>query len=168
MTPHPRGPKPTQFTSGVSASTPSCISAALFFAVPLYVMIVTSLKTMDEIRLGQIFALPLHLDFTAWKTAWSGACSGSECGGVRMGFWNSVKITVPAVAISVFIGAINGYALSFWRPRGGRLMFGMLMAGALVPYQIFLYPLVRAWRSWASTTASAASFSCMCCSACRW
>jgi glucose/mannose transport system permease protein len=55
-----------------------------------------------------------------------------------------VKITVPAVAISVFIGAINGYALSFWRPTAGRLMFGMLMAGALVPYQIFLYPLVRA------------------------
>jgi glucose/mannose transport system permease protein len=143
MTPHPRGPKPTQFTVARVGLYAFLISAALFFAVPLYVMIVTSLKTMDEIRLGQIFALPLHLDFTAWKTAWSGACSGSECGGVRMGFWNSIKITVPAVAISVFFGAINGYALSFWRPRGGRMMFGMLMAGALVPYQIFLYPLVR-------------------------
>ncbi|WP_283192758.1 carbohydrate ABC transporter permease [Rhizobium sp. AN80A] len=143
MTTHPRGPKPTQFTVARVGLYAFLISAALFFAVPLYVMIVTSLKTMDEIRLGQIFALPLRLDFTAWQTAWSGACAGSECGGVRMGFWNSIKITVPAVAISVFFGAINGYALSFWRPKGGRVMFGMLMAGALVPYQIFLYPLVR-------------------------
>ena len=105
---------------------------------------VTNLKTMDEIRLGQIFALPLRLDFAAWQTAWAGACAGGECTGVRMGFLNSVKITVPAVVISVLIGAINGYALSFWRPKAGRLMFGLLMTGALVPYQIFLYPLVRA------------------------
>lgn len=140
---HPRGPTPARITAGRLGLYAFLFSAAVFFAIPLYVMIVTSLKTMDEIRLGQIFALPLHLDFTAWKTAWAGACAGSECGGVRTGFWNSVKITLPAVAISVFIGAINGYALSFWRPRGGRLMFGLLMAGALVPYQIFLYPLVR-------------------------
>ncbi len=141
---HPRGPRPTQITVARIGLYAFLISAALFFAVPLYVMIVTSLKAMDEIRLGQIFALPLRLDFTAWQTAWAGACAGSECTGVRMGFLNSVKITVPAVVISVLIGAINGYALSFWRPKAGRLMFGLLMAGALVPYQIFLYPLVRA------------------------
>ncbi|WP_416067842.1 carbohydrate ABC transporter permease [Rhizobium sp. ZK1] len=141
---HPRGPRPTQITAARIGLYAFLISAALFFAVPLYVMIVTSLKTMDEIRLGQIFALPMHLDFTAWQTAWAGACAGSECTGVRMGFLNSVKITVPAVVISVLIGAVNGYALSFWRPKAGRLMFGLLMAGALVPYQIFLYPLVRA------------------------
>ncbi|MXN18551.1 ABC transporter permease subunit [Pseudooceanicola sp. GBMRC 2024] len=119
------------------------ISAALFFSVPLYVMIVTSLKTMPEIRAGGIFSLPQGLDLSAWKTAWSGACAGTECAGVQAGFWNSVRITLPAVAISVLVGAVNGYALSFWRPRGGTLMFGLLMAGALVPYQVFLYPLVR-------------------------
>lgn len=120
------------------------LSAVLFFAVPLYVMIVTSLKTMDEIRLGQIFALPRHFDLSAWITAWTAACTGTECEGIRVGFWNSVRITIPAVAISVFVGAVNGYALSFWRVRGSKLLFTLLMAGALIPYQVFLYPLVRA------------------------
>lgn len=140
---HPRGPKPSRLSAGQIGLYAFLILAALFFLLPLYTMLVTSLKTMEEIRQGRIFALPDTIDFDAWKTAWSGACMGTQCLGVRIGFWNSVKITVPAVAISVFIGAINGYALSFWRPRGSNFLFGLLMAGGLIPYQIFLYPLVR-------------------------
>ena len=140
---HPRGPKPSRPTAGQIGLYAFLILAALFFLLPLYTMLVTSLKTMEEIRQGRIFALPDTIDFDAWKTAWSGACMGTQCLGVRIGFWNSVKITVPAVTISVFIGAINGYALSFWRPRGSNFLFGLLMAGGLIPYQIFLYPLVR-------------------------
>ncbi|MFT4181369.1 MAG: carbohydrate ABC transporter permease [Rhizobium sp.] len=140
---HPRGPKPSRLTIGRFGLYAFLILCALFFLLPLYTMLVTSLKTMEEIRQGRIFALPDAVDFEAWKTAWSGACMGTQCLGVRIGFWNSVKITLPAVAISVFVGAINGYALSFWRPRGSNLLFGLLMAGGLIPYQIFLYPLVR-------------------------
>lgn len=139
----PNGPKPSRLTVGRIGLYAFLIFSALFFLLPLYTMLVTSLKTMEEIRQGRIFALPGALDFNAWKTAWSGACMGTQCLGVRLGFWNSVKITVPAVAISVFIGAINGYALSFWRPKGSAFLFGLLMAGGLIPYQIFLYPLVR-------------------------
>ncbi|WFU04995.1 carbohydrate ABC transporter permease (plasmid) [Rhizobium sp. CB3171] len=140
---HARGPKPSRLTAGQIGLYAFLILSALFFLLPLYTMLVTSLKTMEEIRQGRIFAWPSAVTFDAWKTAWSGACMGTQCLGVRIGFWNSVKITVPAVAISVFIGAINGYALSFWRPRGSGLLFGLLMAGGLIPYQIFLYPLVR-------------------------
>ena len=52
---------------------------ALFFCVPLYVIVVTSLKSMDQIRQGDLFALPWHLDFSAWVTAWSKSCSGTRC-----------------------------------------------------------------------------------------
>ncbi|ANK93983.1 MULTISPECIES: carbohydrate ABC transporter permease [Rhizobium] len=142
--PHPNGPKPAQITAGRIGLYTFLVVAALFFLLPLYTMVVTSLKSMDEIRLGQIFALPARFDFSAWVTAWSGACMGTVCVGIRSGFWNSVAITVPAVAISVFIGAVNGYALSLWRPRGANALFGLLMAGGLIPYQIFLYPMVRA------------------------
>ncbi|WP_168879046.1 carbohydrate ABC transporter permease [Rhizobium sp. P28RR-XV] len=141
--PHPRGPKPSRLSGGQIGLYAFLILSALFFLLPLYTMLVTSLKSMEEIRQGHIFALPATIDFDAWKTAWSGACMGTQCLGVRIGFWNSVKITVPAVVISVFIGAINGYALSLWRPKGSNLLFGLLMAGGLIPYQIFLYPLVR-------------------------
>ncbi len=119
------------------------ISAAAFFLVPLYVMLVTSLKPMEEIRLGQLFALPMHFTVEPWIQAWSGACTGLECRGIQVGFWNSVKIVVPSTVLSIFLGALNGYALSFWRVRWAEILFGVLMFGAFVPYQVMLYPLVR-------------------------
>jgi glucose/mannose transport system permease protein len=118
-------------------------SAALFFMLPLYIMIVTSLKSMDEIRSGSIFALPLQLTIEPWRQAWGEACTGASCGSVKAGFWHSVAITVPSTVIPILLGAINGYALSFWRPRGAALLFGVLLAGAFIPVQVMIYPLVR-------------------------
>ena len=118
-------------------------SAALFFVLPLYVMLVTSLKSMDEIRLGNIFALPLAPTLDAWRAAWSEACTGAACDGVQGGFWNSVRIAVPSTVLPIALGALNGYALSFWRPRGASLLFGILLLGAFVPVQVRIYPRVR-------------------------
>jgi glucose/mannose transport system permease protein len=118
-------------------------SAALFFLLPLYVMLVTSLKSMDEIRLGNILSLPLAPTLDAWRAAWSEACTGAACDGVQGGFWNSVRIAVPSTVLPIALGALNGYALSFWRPRGANLLFGILLLGAFVPVQVMIYPLVR-------------------------
>jgi len=119
------------------------IVAALFFLLPLYVMIMTSLKPMEEIRLGTLFALPLRPTLDAWSVAWQSACTGLECSGIRGGFWNSVRIVVPSAVLSIAIGAVNGYALSFWRPRGAGVLFAILMMGAFIPAQVMIYPLVR-------------------------
>jgi len=118
-------------------------TAALFFLLPLYVMLVTSVKSMEEIRLGHIFALPLEVTFEPWRQAWSSACTGLSCDGIRAGFWNSVAIAVPSTILPILLGAINGYALSFWRPRGASVLFGILMVGAFIPLQVMIYPLVR-------------------------
>ena len=117
--------------------------AAAFFLLPLYVMLVTSFKTMDEIRAGGIFAWPLAPTLEPWVTAWTAACTGVSCEGVRGGFWNSVLIAVPSTIIPILLGALNGYALSFWRPRGAAALFGLLMVGAFIPVQVMMYPLVR-------------------------
>ncbi|MFZ6726443.1 carbohydrate ABC transporter permease [Undibacterium sp. MH2W] len=119
------------------------ISVAVFFLLPLYVMLTTSFKSMDEIRQGGIFLLPLHLDASSWIQAWTSACTGVNCDGLQVGFFNSVKIVIPSTIISVFLGALNGYALSFWRPRGAGLLFGILMGGAFIPVQVMIYPLVK-------------------------
>jgi glucose/mannose transport system permease protein len=119
------------------------IVAALFFLLPLYVMLVTSVKPMEEIRLGTLFALPQHLTLEPWTQAWSSACTGLECNGISSGFWNSVAIVVPSTILSIAIGAVNGYALSFWRPRGAGVLFAILMMGAFIPVQVMVYPLVR-------------------------
>jgi len=119
------------------------LSAALFFLAPLYVMIVTSLKSMEEIRLGQLFAWPMEITLQPWRAAWSEACTGVACEGVSAGFWNSVLITVPSTVLPILVGAVNGYALSFWRPRGANALFGLLMLGAFIPVQVMIYPLVK-------------------------
>jgi ABC-type glycerol-3-phosphate transport system permease component len=66
---------------------------------------------------GTLFALPLH---PRWSHGCrrASACTGLECNGIAGGFWNSVAIVVPSTILSIAIGAVNGYALSFWRPRG--------------------------------------------------
>ena len=107
--------------------------AALFFLLPLYVMIITSFKTMDEIRIGSVLALPAQMTLDPWRSAW---------GQVGGGFRNSVAITLPSTVLPILIGAVNGYALSFWRPRFANLLFGVLMAGAFIPVQVMIYPLV--------------------------
>ena len=119
------------------------ITSALFFLIPLYVMITTSLKPMSEIRLGNLFALPSQPSFAAWSEAWSSACTGLNCEGIQVGFWNSVKIVLPSTVISIFFGALNGYALSFWRVKWAGWLFGILMFGAFIPYQVMIYPMVR-------------------------
>jgi len=118
-------------------------TAALFFLAPLYVMLVTSFKSMDEIRLGALFGWPAQPTLEAWRAAWSEACTGVDCGGVRVGFWNSVAIAVPSTVIPILVGALNGYALSFWRPRGADALFAVLMLGAFIPVQVMIYPLVK-------------------------
>ena len=123
------------------------LSAALFFLFPLYVMLVTSVKPMSEIRLGHLLALPVHFTLEPWSTAWQSACTGLDCNGIRVGFWNSVRIVVPSTILSIFVGAVNGYALSFWRPRGAGTLFAILLVGAFIPVQVMVYPLVRVLAS---------------------
>ncbi|WP_455189915.1 carbohydrate ABC transporter permease [Foliimonas ilicis] len=138
----PRGRRPKSVSLARVGIYAFLIIAALFFLMPLYVMIVTSLKDMDEIRQGNLFALPQSVTFEPWIKAWTSACTGVACEGIRPGFWNSVKITVISTAISVTIGAINGYALSFWQYRGANVLFGILVFGAFVPFQGVIYPLI--------------------------
>lgn len=123
------------------------LSAAVFFLLPLYVMLVTSVKPMSEIRLGNLLALPSHLTLAPWHDAWQSACTGLDCNGIQVGFWNSVRIVVPSTVLSIFAGAVNGYALSFWRPRGAGVLFGILLMGAFIPVQVMVYPLVRVLAS---------------------
>jgi len=121
--------------------------AALFFLLPLYVMLVTSVKPMAEIRLGNLLAWPTQVTLRPWVDAWQAACTGLDCNGIRVGFWNSVRIVVPSTVLSIAVGAVNGYALSFWRPRGAGLLFGVLLLGAFIPYQVMIYPMVRVLAS---------------------
>ncbi|MGR3290687.1 MAG: carbohydrate ABC transporter permease [Paracoccaceae bacterium] len=137
------GPKPKPIFSARNIFVyGTLIVVSAYYLLPLYVMVVTSLKGMPEIRLGNVFALPKEITFQPWIKAWSQACTGLNCDGLSRGFWNSVRITVPSVIISILIASVNGYAIANWPFRGVSIFFTILIFGAFIPYQVMLYPIV--------------------------
>ncbi|MCR8726430.1 carbohydrate ABC transporter permease [Frigidibacter sp. ROC022] len=143
----PRGKRPKPLFSLrniVVYGTLLLVSA--YYLVPLYVMIVTSLKTMEEVRLGNVFSFPRDITFAPWVKAWAEACTGLNCDGLSRGFANSVWILVPSVLLSIIVASVNGYALANWKFKGADIFFTILIFGAFIPYQVMLYPVVIVLR----------------------
>lgn len=139
----PRGAKPQRaFSRRNIFLYGTLIVIGVYYLIPLWVMVMTSLKGMPEIRMGNIFAPPLEMTFEPWTKAWATACTGLNCDGLSRGFWNSVQITIPSVVVSIAIASVNGYALANWRFKGANLFFTILIFGAFIPYQVMIYPIV--------------------------
>ena len=126
---------------------------AAFFLLPLYVMVSTSLKDMEQVRTGSLLSWPTDPTFAPWAKAWSSACTGVDCNGLKPFFWNSFLMVVPAVLISTSIGAVNGYVLSKWRFRGSETIFALILFGVFMPMQVVLLPMsqVLGWLGIASS-----------------
>jgi len=116
---------------------------ALYYLMPLFVMVTTSLKSLDDIRSGNLVSLPLAITLEPWFKAWGTACTGVFCGGLKGNFMNSVSFVLPAVVISTLIGAMNGYVLTMWRFRGSDVLFTMLLLGCFIPFQVVLLPMAQ-------------------------
>jgi glucose/mannose transport system permease protein len=114
---------------------------AAVYLVPLIVMMLTSFKPLEEVYRGNILALPRRWTIDPWLKAWAHACVGLDCSGVRGFFWNSARMVVSAVAISTFVGALNGYVLTKWRFKGDNMLFGLILFGCFIPFQIVLVPM---------------------------
>ena len=114
---------------------------AVVYLAPLVIMVLTSLKPLDEVTGGNMFYLPKDLTFEPWAKAWGTACVGLTCEGIKGYFWNSVKMVVPAVLISTLLGALNGYVLTKWRFPGHKLVFGMMLFACFIPFQSVLIPM---------------------------
>ncbi|SMR71047.1 carbohydrate ABC transporter membrane protein 2, CUT1 family [Aliiroseovarius halocynthiae] len=139
----PRGSKPkSRFSRRNIFLYGTLLLVSVYYLLPLYVMVVTSLKGMPEIRLGNIFAPPVDITFEPWVKAWAEACTGINCDGLSRGFGNSIKILVPSVALSIAIASVNGYALANWKFKGSEVFFTILIIGAFIPYQTMIYPIV--------------------------
>ena len=139
----PSGPKPKRrFSRNNIFIYGTLLMVSMYYLLPLYVMIVTSLKGMPEIRMGNVFSPPVEITFEPWVKAWAHACTGINCDGLSRGFWNSVRILIPSVTLSIAVASVNGYALSNWKFKGSEVFFNILILGAFIPYQIMLYPIV--------------------------
>jgi glucose/mannose transport system permease protein len=115
---------------------------AFVYLVPLAIMVLTSLKPLDEVTGGNMFALPRHLTLEPWLRAWGEARIGvSETRGINGYFFNSVKMVVPAVLISTLLGALNGYVLTKWSFPGHKIVFGMMLFACFIPFQSVIIPM---------------------------
>jgi glucose/mannose transport system permease protein len=116
---------------------------AVAFLTPVYVMVVNSLKPLDEIRNGNLMALPLSWTIEPWLTAWSTAQIGVQPTGLRPYFINSFLMVVPAVLVSTLAGALNGYILTQFSFRGAHLVFAAMLFSVFIPFQIVLIPMAK-------------------------
>jgi len=119
------------------------IGFALLFAMPLYVMLVNSVKPLDEIRSGDMMSLPQVFTWQPWRDAWSLAQIGVQATGLKPYFVNSFLMAVPGVAISTALGAFNGYVLTQFSFRGAHVVFALLMFSVFIPFQIVLIPMAH-------------------------
>jgi len=116
---------------------------ALYYLLPLFIMVANSFKPLEEIRAGNIMALPQTWSVAAWSAAWSTAQIGVQATGLAPYFWNSIQMVVPAVVISSVLGALNGYVLTKWRFRGDTVIFSLMLFACFIPFQIVLIPMAR-------------------------
>lgn len=109
--------------------------------MPIYVMVINSLKGVKNVYLTNAFKLPERLDFSAWSVAWSGTDYFPQS--ISESMTRTLFFVVQSALISAIIGSINGYVFAKWKFRGSNFIFTLFLFGMFIPYQAIMIPLVR-------------------------
>ncbi len=118
------------------------IVAAMGYLLPVYLLVITGMKSFAEVSLARMWDLPSGLHFDSYLKAWF----GKESEGIRglsSNFMNSVYLAIPATLGSALLGSMNGYVLAKWKFRGSDVLFPLILFGMFIPYQSILIPLVQ-------------------------
>jgi multiple sugar transport system permease protein len=108
--------------------------ALLIWLLPLLAVMVTSVRSTDELNEGNYWGWPRHF---ALIDNYREALTTSP---MLHYFWNSVQITLPAVAGSIALAAMAGFALAIYRFPGNTALFATFVAGNFVPIQVLMIP----------------------------
>jgi len=139
----PSGPKPPKWFEWERFVVYTFLTlTSIYFLLPLYIVLITSVKDLDAIRDGNIFFPPSNPTLAPWWRAWMEVCTGLDCRGIHPNFMNSVIITVPSVIVSIAVAITTGYAFSNWPFKLSEAFFTVLVVGSFVPFQVMLYPMV--------------------------
>lgn len=110
------------------------IAMAIFYLIPMYVMLVTGFKSFAEVEdLSNMWNLPQGIHFDNYIEAFSKLAPS---------LWNSFIMVIPAAIISSWLGSLNGFILAKWKFRGADFIFPFILFGMFIPYQSILIPLV--------------------------
>ncbi|MDR5682676.1 MAG: carbohydrate ABC transporter permease [Armatimonadota bacterium] len=110
------------------------VLAAAFYLLPVYVLLITGIKSYAEAGLDRMWHLPAAPTLDGFRQAYAR---------LSPHFVNSLTLTVPAALLSSLLGSVNGYVLAKWRFRGADAVFTLILFGMFIPYQSVLIPLVH-------------------------
>jgi glucose/mannose transport system permease protein len=116
----------------------SLIAAA--YLMPFVVVVLNSLRTAEEIAQTSMIGWPKQWAWSNYGIAWADFCVAQTCAGIRPYMLNSALVTIPATIASTLLGSIAGYAVSLWRFRGDRWIYGVVTLGIFLPQQMRLLP----------------------------
>src|SRR5689334_5773844 len=133
----PRGIRPSRVLVYVVL-----VVCAVFYLMPVYVLVVTGLKSFTEVSLDRMWNLPASIGFDSFRDAWFGN-ETTSINGLANNFYNSLLLAIPATLIASALGSINGYVLAKWKFRGADVLFPLILFGMFIPYQSILIPLVQ-------------------------
>ncbi|HEX5807105.1 MAG TPA: carbohydrate ABC transporter permease [Anaerolineales bacterium] len=110
------------------------LAMAVFYLLPMYVMVITGFKSFDEVDLRTMWDLPRGIAFDNFIEAFSKLAPS---------LGNSFLMVIPSALISSALGSLNGYILAKWKFRGADVIFPLILFGMFIPYQSILIPLVQ-------------------------
>jgi glucose/mannose transport system permease protein len=112
----------------------SLLLLSLVFLMPAYMVIITSLKSPDQINMNTVWSLPNPWYWESFAEAWEAFAPNLV---------NSLSMVIPSTIISSLLGSLNGYVLSKWKFRGANILFPLMLFGMFIPYQSILIPLFQ-------------------------
>ena len=110
---------------------------------PLLLMVYNSFRPSRDLRSAPIGA-PNSLSFQSYIDAW-------EVGAFSTYFFNSVLVTVAAVALSTVVSLPAAYAIARWRFRGRGLIEAIFTSGLMIPLVVVILPLFYLFDSYGLT-----------------
>ena len=118
------------------------IALVFLWTIPTFGLLVSSVRPEQEVKTSGWWEAFIRPKFTLSNYD---AVLSSSPGSANLShfFFNSVKITVPAVLLSVGIGAMAAYAFSWMKFKGRDWLFVAVVAMLVVPLQMALIPLLR-------------------------
>lgn len=116
-----------------------CVLAFLFL-LPTIGVLLSALKTTQEIAAGDLWSLPNTLYWDNFKEVLKNPS-------VKTYYINTLLVTIPATIGSIGLGILAGYVFAKLPFKGSELLFLILIAGMFFPPQIILIPLFKMFNA---------------------
>src|SRR5215218_1634146 len=136
-----RGNQPDQAGKLFNRLAATCVTLfALIWLIPFLWAVITSLRPNEEIAAHPTTPWSNNWNFDAYKFAWNSS---------PLGWWyvNSFIISTLTVIFTVVVCSMAAFALAHLKFRGKYVIFGLILAGLMVPIEALVLPQFLEFRA---------------------